>query len=553
MRTETGVRLGNTGEGPAEDPECGRPLDLSALRDDDALLDALGAGLIRPDEPYPGCAESDRELVAMLAAWVAQARPDETEPLPDLDPLPLSIPAAAAGRRARPRLAAVPPPVPQPAIALRPDRPADTRRGLLAIFGRRLAAAALLVGLASSGLAAGMASSEPGASTAVVSRVSFAERARSVAAAAQVTDELQSARTALEEGRREDAARLLASAGNQLPAVRPDDGRAQLGRDHRRLSQVLTASGGPPAAGDLVLAGPAPVVNPSDFLGNLTNDNDALDPVPPTGPDASDGSSGTVLAEGTTTTTPGRSTENRVGPAPTGSTGANTGSAEQRAEETTPESASNESSAAQGQTTGGQNTGGQNTEGQNTEESRPAEPSSPDASTEKPSTEQPTTSEPTTGQSTTEKAATTEKATTEQATTTEREPDSAGASTSRERSAGSDTSRREPIRPAGKPTANGHSPSTTPDEPATTGRNAAAQETDPTTVGRPKSTSPRSRDFIGPVQGRTTQGFTPPTTAPSSRAASTGRSTQSKSRSSTTRTSRTSTSQDRSTGDDQDD
>jgi hypothetical protein len=45
------VRLGNTGEGPFEDPECGRPLDLSALRADDALIDALGAGLVRPDVP----------------------------------------------------------------------------------------------------------------------------------------------------------------------------------------------------------------------------------------------------------------------------------------------------------------------------------------------------------------------------------------------------------------------------------------------------------------------------------------------------------------------
>ena len=116
------MRLGDTGEGPFEDPECGRPLDLSALRADDALIDALGAGLVRPDVPYEGCAESDRELVAMLAAWVAEVRPEGSEPLSHADPEP-----ALTGQRPRP-LTAVPdqpaaepatvePATPRPAVA----------------------------------------------------------------------------------------------------------------------------------------------------------------------------------------------------------------------------------------------------------------------------------------------------------------------------------------------------------------------------------------------------------------------------------------------------
>ena len=208
------MRLGNTGEGPPEDPECGRPLDLSALRADDALLDALGAGLIRPDEPYEGCAESDRELVSLLAAWVAQVRPPESEPLPEPDPVP-----ALAGAPIR-QLAAVPEPPPlstAPPVEL-PTTPSPNRyRALLTQFGRRLAVAALLTGLASSGLAVGI-SAEPGAASAAVSRVAYAERARSMAAASLATDELDTARQALEQGRRAEAARLITSVGEKLPS-----------------------------------------------------------------------------------------------------------------------------------------------------------------------------------------------------------------------------------------------------------------------------------------------------------------------------------------------
>src|SRR5690349_1518806 len=55
------------------------PIDLAAVRADDALIDALGGGdldaardLIADDDP----------LIAMLAAWAASARPDEPETVP---------------------------------------------------------------------------------------------------------------------------------------------------------------------------------------------------------------------------------------------------------------------------------------------------------------------------------------------------------------------------------------------------------------------------------------------------------------------------------------
>ena len=68
------------------------PIDLAAVRADDALIDALGGGgdldcaldLIDADDP----------LIAMLAAWAASTRPDE-EPEPDRPRPPLRLVGAA--------------------------------------------------------------------------------------------------------------------------------------------------------------------------------------------------------------------------------------------------------------------------------------------------------------------------------------------------------------------------------------------------------------------------------------------------------------------------
>src|SRR4051812_42749936 len=66
------------------------PIDLAAVRADDALIDALGGGDL-------DCAldlvDADDPLIAMLAAWAASTRPDE-EPEPDR-PRPLRLVGAA--------------------------------------------------------------------------------------------------------------------------------------------------------------------------------------------------------------------------------------------------------------------------------------------------------------------------------------------------------------------------------------------------------------------------------------------------------------------------
>ena len=83
------------GDGLLFDPLLSdEPIDLAAVRADDALIDALSGGdlgaahdLIDPDDP----------LIAMLAAWAASARPD-MEPEPERSRPPLSlVPASDAG------------------------------------------------------------------------------------------------------------------------------------------------------------------------------------------------------------------------------------------------------------------------------------------------------------------------------------------------------------------------------------------------------------------------------------------------------------------------
>ncbi len=485
------MRLGDTGEGPFEDPECGRPLDLSALRADDALIDALGAGLVRPDVPYEGCAESDRELVAMLAAWVAEVRPEGSEPLSHADPEP-----ALTGQRPRP-LTAVPdqpaaepatvePATPRRAVAgpaaanrtgalARPPVPPSERRGLLAQFGRRLAVAALLAGLASSGLAVGMGS-EPSGTSMAVSRVAYADKARSAAAAVQVTDELQVARTALEEGHRAEAARAITSIGQHLRAVRDDDGRARLERDHQRLRQILAASGGPPAANDIVLAAVAPEVEPSDFLGNLADRNDRLgaDTPPPAAPapaavpapvPGQNGPSAVILADG-----PPPATE---GPTAGSGAGASAGS---------PTTTANAPTSVDDPATGPLAAGSSASESSRhssvpeTSATSAPETSSPESSSPESSTSEKTTTTTTTKETTTTtKKSTTTKETTESSTTRK--------TTAPETSAPKTTAVPKPPSSATRTT-----------EPE--------DETSSASSRRSASPLPSSQDFIGPVADR---------------------------------------------------
>ena len=56
--------------------ETEHPLDVAALRADDEFVERLAAGLVAPQDVPDSARGTDDELVAMLAAWVAEVRPE---------------------------------------------------------------------------------------------------------------------------------------------------------------------------------------------------------------------------------------------------------------------------------------------------------------------------------------------------------------------------------------------------------------------------------------------------------------------------------------------
>ena len=265
--------------------------------------------------------------------------------------------------------------------------------------------AALLTGLASSGLAVGI-SAEPGAASVAVSRVAYAERARSMAAASLATDELDTARQALEQGRRAEAARLITSVGGKLPAVRADDGRAALDRDHRQLRAILAASGGPPAADDMVLAAGAPGIEPSELLGGLVDRNDRLSARVPA-PSADPGGIGAnpsavILADGPPASSPGLTTAGDDGSRSNSDSPSTTAS---------PPASSDQGSAASG--------GQAASDGASSSEESSAASSEDSSSVDEPSTSEQTSTTSTTTNETTTDETTTNETTTNETTTNE--------------------------------------------------------------------------------------------------------------------------------------
>jgi hypothetical protein len=430
----------------------------------------------------------------MLAAWVAEVRPEGSEPLSHADPEP-----AVTGQRPRPLIAVpdqptaepatVEPATPRPAVAgpaaanragavARPPVLPSERRGLLAQFGRRLAVAALLAGLASSGLAVGMGS-EPNGTSMAVSRVAYADKARSAAAAAQVTDELHVARTALEEGHRAEAARAITSIGQHLPAVRDDDGRARLQRDHQRLREILAASGGPPAANDIVLAAVAPEVEPSDFLGNLADRNDRLgaDTPPPAAPAPAavpalvpgpNGPPAVILADG-----PPPATE---GPTAGSGAGASAGSPTTTASAPTSVDDPSTGPLAAGSSA---SESSQHSSVPETSGTSAAETSSPESSNPESSTSEKTT---------TKQSTTTTTTTTKETTTTTTTKETTASSTTRKTTA-PETSAPE---------------TTAVPKPPSSATRTTEPEDETSSASSPRSASPlpSSQDFIGPVADR---------------------------------------------------
>ncbi len=190
------------------------PVDLAAVQADDALLDLLGSVDRTPGGVDHTLGGVDGELMRVLTAWRREVHADSIRELVDTE---TALAAISAARR--------------------PAR----RRG--PVFAPVAAAAAVLV-IAFSAMGLLAKSAHPGDNLWGVTQVLYSDYARSVEAAAFVQSELEEARTALQQGKPEQAKAALDSIQQQLPAIAEAEGRTDLTARHHELERELATPPG---------------------------------------------------------------------------------------------------------------------------------------------------------------------------------------------------------------------------------------------------------------------------------------------------------------------
>jgi hypothetical protein len=256
------VRFGDIGDEAARSADdADLPLDLAAVRADDDLIEALSAGLVPPPSGPRDPSDVEGELVALLAGWVADVRPESLLHPPGSLPAGVQVMDSRTPDEDEP-LVAVGSPAPvrslleyedaEP-VAITRSRPSGARAYLL-----RAAAGLAAVALIGSGVVVRSYDSHPGDSLWVVAKVVFPEKSRSVEAATVVSTALNTARVALESGRIDEARAAFQTVQDQLAAVDDADGRAELahqrdylttqlsGSPHIIAQQVVATTAGPP-------------------------------------------------------------------------------------------------------------------------------------------------------------------------------------------------------------------------------------------------------------------------------------------------------------------
>jgi hypothetical protein len=238
------VRFGDIGDEAARSADdADLPLDLAAVRADDDLIEALSAGLVPPPSGPRDPSDVEGELVALLAGWVADVRPESLLHPPGSLPAGVQVMDSRTPDEDEP-LVAVGSPAPvrslleyedaEP-VAITRSRPSGARAYLL-----RAAAGLAAVALIGSGVVVRSYDSHPGDSLWVVAKVVFPEKSRSVEAATVVSTALNTARVALESGRIDEARAAFQTVQDQLAAVDDADGRAELAHQRDYLTTQLS-------------------------------------------------------------------------------------------------------------------------------------------------------------------------------------------------------------------------------------------------------------------------------------------------------------------------
>lgn len=184
------------------------PVDLAAVQADDALLDMLGAGSVADTD-------TDADLARVLVAW---RRDVDTEAIGELVDTDTAVAVIGAARK-----------------------PASRRHPVL---GPAAAAAAVLV-IAFSGVGLVAKSAQPGDQLFSLTKVLYADYARSAEAAQKAQIELNDAESAIKQGRTSEAKESLQQAQQQLAVVGEEEGHTTLAAKHDQLEEMLAGIGSP--------------------------------------------------------------------------------------------------------------------------------------------------------------------------------------------------------------------------------------------------------------------------------------------------------------------
>jgi hypothetical protein len=177
------------------------PVDLAAVRADDALLDAIAGGAAlggvgSHEDVFGRPGQDDDHLAAILAAWKADI---EADPMPELVSLDEAAEAVEAGHEARER------------------RVGRARRRM----PFAVAAAAIAVALA--GFTVAVHSAQPGDTMFGLTKVLFSQQADNAQKAQAARATIEQANVAIRQGNPATAQSLLQSAAGQIQAVQPAD------------------------------------------------------------------------------------------------------------------------------------------------------------------------------------------------------------------------------------------------------------------------------------------------------------------------------------------
>ncbi|MBY6365747.1 anti-sigma-D factor RsdA [Rhodococcoides corynebacterioides] len=204
------------------------PVDLMAVRRDDALIEAIaGHG------PVATADADEYRLAALLAEWREDIVSTPMPAGPSLDEVQAAMDRERDGAADRGR--------------------ARSRLRML----RPVVGAAAAVAFLAGGVSAVSFGAEPGDPLWKVKEVVFTQEAESTAARVDTTSALQNVETALARGDADQARTLLAEAATRTPAVRDEQQRAELLGWWTRLNQQLSTLTPP-----VFPAPPAPTVTP---------------------------------------------------------------------------------------------------------------------------------------------------------------------------------------------------------------------------------------------------------------------------------------------------